>query len=118
MIEEARAAGYDPNTEFIFIDVDASERFSQWRANESFTLTRARTKSGGWFITCRARRTTTKEMLMLQGIDPAVVGDFEKMPRTHFNTAIGNGMSANVLERLLPKIAYAAGILRKEVIDV
>ena len=112
-MEEAKEAGYDPDKTPIFVDVDASEGFRQWRAQESMTLTRTRAKSGGFYLTSHSRRLTTSEMLKLQGIHPRLVGDLTKIPTGEANASIGNAMSANILERLLPRIAYATGLIKE-----
>ena len=112
-------AGYNPEKVPIFIDIDASQAYRQWRAEESMTLTRARSKAGGWYVTSLGRRMDTEEMLKLQGLVPNVMRwtkdpELQKICcKTHFNAAIGNAMSGNVLERLLPKVAHATGVIKR-----
>ena len=59
------------------------------------------------------------EMCKLQGMVPTNIGDYMKLVKSIniFNGAIGNAMSANVLERLLPSVAYACGLLEKRIAD-
>ena len=64
----------------------------------------------------RWRRTSTTELLRLQGMTPqkwrCVVS------KTQFGYQIGNAMSQNVLERLLVKLLPAAGLVKpSEVTD-
>ena len=49
--------------------------------------------------------------MKLQGMVPENVGPNESFPRRDIDAAIGNAMSATVLERLLPAVAYATGVL-------
>ena len=54
----------------------------------------------------------TEEMLRFQGIDIRSLSGHEKGIRCkEFNAAIGYAMSANILERLLPRVAFASGCL-------
>ena len=81
-------------------------------------MTRARSTTGGWYLLPHGRKMTTNEMLKVQGIVPGVASPDEyDIPERAFNAAIGNGMSVNVLERLLPRVAWAAGLLKRKVKD-
>jgi site-specific DNA-cytosine methylase len=115
-VSEAKSAGYDPDVTSIFVDVDASESFRQWKAEESMTLTRTRSKAGGWYVTTHKRRTSTEEMLMLQGMRPDII-NVQKLGRVSLNSAIGNAMSANVLERLFSRLLWVSGVVNNKIKD-
>lgn len=110
-LNESTEAGYKPHKTPIFVDVDASEAFRQWRASQCMTLTRTRTQSGGYYVTSLDRRLTTAEMLKLQGVVPENIGDTRGIPTREINASIGNAMSACVLERILPRVAWVIGHL-------
>jgi len=116
-LDEIMDFGLDPNKVTIMVDVDASEKFRQWRVLESPSITRTRAKSGGWYLSTHNRRTCTEELMKLQGMKPESVGEYTKYPRTEINAAVGNAMSVNVLERLLPRVAFASGAMAGEIPD-
>ena len=111
-LEEARAKGYNPETTPIFVDVAAGKSFEQWTAHICPCLTRSRGQSGGFWVSTLGRKMTVPELFKLQGIRPADV-PWEKsdITRTAIGGAIGNAMSVNVLQRLLPEVCYAAGLI-------
>ena len=57
-------------------------------------------------------------MLILQGMQPNRV-DWRaiKVPEGSFGHMIGNSMSVNVLERLLPRVLLASGLLEGKPVD-
>ena len=73
----------------------------------------------GWqcYHTARKRRHSTAEMRKLQGIRPENVCTYRKMSPAVLTAAGGNAMSACVLERLLPRIAYAIGCIPERMPD-
>ena len=76
------------------------------------TLTRARAMAGGYYVTSLKRRTDTEEMMHMQGISSASLGDWvPHLKRTDVNAAIGNAMSVNVGERLLFSLFTICGYL-------
>ena len=56
-------------------------------------------------------------MLKLQGIRPEHMRKYRGMSPGVLNAAVGNAMSACVLERLLPRIAYAIGCIPERMPD-
>ncbi len=110
--EELRKTGMNPERRPIFIDICASRQFSMWRVNECPCLTHARGQSGGYWITTHKRKMTVEEMMGFQGIQPTTV-PWQRLgiSKTRMGAAVGNAMSVNVLERLLPRVCYAAGII-------
>ena len=116
-IRQAKQKGYDPEVQNIFVDLDASERFAPWRHDLCPCITRTRAASAGFYITSRKRRLSTAEMLKLQGIRPENMRKYRGMSPGVLNAAVGNAMSACVLERLLPRIAYAIGCIPERMPD-
>ena len=116
-IRQAKQKGYDPEVQNIFVDLDASERFAGWRHDLCPCITRSRAASAGFYITSRKRRLSTAEMLKLQGIRPENMREYRGMAPGVLNAAVGNAMSACVLERLLPRIAYAIGCIPERMPD-
>ena len=82
----------------------------------SMTLTKTRSKAGGWYVSTHGRRLTTEEMLKLQGMRPDLVG-MDCVGRASLNAAVGNAMSANVLERIFGRVLYACGVFKSKVTD-
>ena len=80
------------------------------------TLTRARGASGGFYLSTHRRRLDQIEMLEFQGIPPHYFAK-TNLSRCVLNAAIGNAMSCNVLERLIPKAVYATGMLKRPIAD-
>ena len=56
-------------------------------------------------------------MLKLQGIRPENMRKYQGMSSRALKAAVGNAMSACVLERLLPRIAYAIGCIPERMPD-
>ena len=56
--------------------------------------------------------------MKLQGILPKSLRKYSGLPRGVLNGALGNAMSACVLERLLPQIAWATGSIPELMPDV
>ena len=76
------------------------------------SLTRARTQSGGWWVSTHRRRLTTSEMLKLQGMRPDLVG-MNRLAPNILKPAIGNAMSANVIEMIVCRLLYTCGLCPK-----
>ena len=101
----------------MFVDVVASESWAGWKLNVCPCITRRRSANAGIYITSRKRRISTAEMLKLQGIRPENMRKYHGMSAGVLNAAVGNAMSACVLERLLPRIAYAIGCIPERMPD-
>ena len=65
----------------------------------------------------RKRTLLTTEMLKFQGIVPCNIRNYRRLPRTVFNGAIGNAMSACVLERLLLAAAWSSSCIDEPLED-
>ena len=97
----------------IATDIDASESFGQWTADYLPCITATRGKSGGFYINTRGRRTTVTELMRAQGMVPSRVNRWDRyMSRGDMGHALGNAMSVAVLDRVLPRALWSAGILK------
>ena len=88
--------GFDPKTEPIVVDCDASAKRISWSHNVSPCITRSRYR--GHWLTSRDRRMNLNEMLRLQGMNPEELD--VNIPTTDFGRMIGNSMSVNVVQRI------------------
>ena len=96
------------------VDVFAAKNFENLGVGVSPCITASRAKAGGFLINNQHRMTTTYELGRLQGFTTAMVDKMvaaSGVDSADVRTAIGNAMSVNVLVRLLPRVAYAAGLL-------
>ena len=92
------------------VDCDASKQKSHYMKNVSPCLTRSRNK-GHWWLIHKSRRTSIREMMRLQGIDP---DKFKQVvPDSVMGQQLGNAMSVNVVERILASALTAAGLTHK-----
>lgn len=102
----------------IVVEIDSGEEFGSWTAGYTPCITASRGKPRGFFITIHGRRIRVNEMMRCQGMQPKRMRKWYKsMPRGVIGHAIGNAMSVCVLERLLPRVMYSAGILAKRPVD-
>ena len=111
--EKLKKAGLNVDRQTCLIDVHASSKFSQATVGSSPCITATRGMQGGFYITNRQRMTNVKELGRLQGLPTTCV---ERMLRSgvaqkHVGHAAGNGMTVNVVLRLLPRALYSAGLL-------
>lgn len=113
-MREAKKAGYDPDKDVIFADIESSAGFGQWTKDIMPTLTRSRGGDCGFYVSTRRRKISVDEMLRFQGFRPDTVEWREaKMSRCEVGRALGNAMSCTVLERLLPRVLVTGGLLAK-----
>ena len=81
----------------------------------SATLTASRGKEHGWYLPWRSQKISSVEMARLQALPDSLVAAW----RCHgvcdkdIGFALGNAVSANVLERLLSKVLSIAGLVGK-----
>ena len=109
---QMRNKGFDPELTNAFVDIDATKDFMYWTTSPMMCLTKARGTTG-YFVTSRGRRLAVSEMLRFQGFRPETVGwQAAKLGRTVVGQACGNAMSCNSLERVLPRLAYCAGLVQ------
>jgi len=103
--------GADPAADPCFVDTGASLKWSSVMVGRSPCLTATRCASGGHFMTHRGRLMTISEMCRLQGLPPDRINYMKaNISPKKFATAIGNMMSVNVLQRILPPLLNSAGL--------
>jgi hypothetical protein len=78
--------------------------------NRSPCLTKARSSSGGHWLTTRGRRMSRAEMLRLFAIKPARL-NFNMVSSRKAGGMIGNAIAVNVLERIFCRLLPAAGLV-------
>lgn len=102
----------DPSAQTCFVDTGASPKWSSAMIGISPCLTATRCSQGGHYITSKCRMMTMSEMCRLQGFPPDRF-DYHGagISKSKFARAVGNAMSVNVLQRLLPGVLEAAGLL-------
>jgi site-specific DNA-cytosine methylase len=110
-----RIAACGLRQESLVIDLHAGQNFQHWTRGYTPCLTAARCKSKGYYVTRLSRCLTIADMLLLQGMRSDRI-DWRSLnvPEGSFGHMIGNSMSVNVLERLLPRVLVAAGLLAKD----
>ena len=95
----------------IIVDIRASKGFAHYTVNGMPTITSTRAVARAWWVADLGRQISTKEILFLQGFEADAI-DYKSAgvsdQRIYHMT--GNAMSANILERLLPKVLDAVGI--------
>ena len=103
----------------IVVDIDAGAAFSQWQYHKSPTLTRTRSRSGGFWLSTHERRMTQDEMMKIQGLTLHSFGDYFELgiTRAAVNTAIGNAMSCNIIERLCCKALCTVALVEEPMAD-
>ena len=107
-IDIISAGGDNPFKCDAIADIDGTTL--QWNHEHSPCLTRGR-PYGHWVL-CRGRRQSIDERLRLMGIPNDLV-TYKGIPgvsERQMGQMIGNGMSTNVLERILTRLVDAAGL--------
>ena len=111
--------GVDPCKKACLIDVYASQRFAQVQVGVCPCITKTRAAQGGFYVTHKHRMTTARELGRMQGWPTSTIDHLLKHGATIPKVAgcIGNGMSVNVILRLLPRVLRAAGLINTNVAD-
>ncbi len=92
------------------VDVQAGANFEQVTENYIPCLTRGRAKGGGYYIWGKKRMMTINEMARCQGTDLKRL-DVSMFSRTSISAALGNAMTRSALDRIMPRLLFAAGLL-------
>jgi DNA (cytosine-5)-methyltransferase 1 len=105
LLEKIEMKGGDPFYEPWIMDCDGSPDFTKAFMGVSPCITRSRGQ--GHWLSCMGRRMNLKEVLRLQGF----ADSFENVvTERQLRLMLGNGMSLNVLERILCRLLPAAGL--------
>ena len=107
----------NPDQTTCLIDVFASPKFAQSKVGACPCITATRGSQGGFYITNRNRMTTMMELGRLQGWPTKCILRMFNAPgvsRKQVGHSIGNGMTVNVMLRLLPRVLYSAGLIAEK----
>ena len=112
---KAYAAGVDPRTIPVLVDVDCSPAYAVYGVNIAKTITRARGQAGGPWVSTRGRRTSMTELMKLQGIDDGEVPwAAAGLTKRQVGMMVGNSMSVPVIGMVLAEALYAAGLTTRK----
>ena len=114
-----KKAGISLGSETFMMDLQAGKGFGCCVRGKSPCLTYARGKTGGYYISTQNRYTNINEMGRLQGFTTEEVGAIVKSGATksQIGAAFGNAMHKMVLDRIVPKVLYAAGLCDEKIED-
>jgi site-specific DNA-cytosine methylase len=110
-LRHAAKQGVELATSRIVVDIGASCKFSHYSVDQFPTITSTRAISCDWWIADLGRRVTTDELMFLQGFEKGSI-DYKaaKVSEQRVRHMVGNAMSMNILERLLPRALSSVGI--------
>ncbi|MCP4242477.1 MAG: DNA cytosine methyltransferase [bacterium] len=116
--EYLKRKGINPDEQPGVVDIGACKKLRACMVGISPCLTCGRAAAQRLYVTSYRRVLTMEEMMQLQGVAPARV-DWAKIgtSKTKAGHIIGNAMSVNVLERVLPRALFAAGLLSRPPAD-
>ena len=97
----------------IIVDIGGTSKFAHYTVDEFPTITATRAVSFAFWVADLGRRVTLNELALLQGFDPSTFNckHDAKVSDARLAHMIGNAMSHNVLERLLPRVLDSIDIL-------
>ena len=113
------AAKTSPSKHFVAVDVGCSDRFARYKVGLHPCLTASRAQQFGWWWSLVGRRATLPELCRCQGCD---LDDFSGWCEQGITEAamahmVGNAMSLNVIERVLIRACWSAGLVRTKPFD-
>ena len=102
--------GVDVYQDNIVVDIGCSMSHLTKQVNVFPTITATRGRSRAWWLLRQGRQATVRDLCRLQGV-PDGTFDIEgcKITPAVLGHMVGNMMSVNVLERLLPRVLDAIG---------
>lgn len=106
----ANKLGYNVKKDIIFVDIDASQAYRHLTRDLCPCLTKSRGRCGGYYLMHAQRRMSLDDIMRLQGFNPKDLAA-SSLQKTALGAALGNAMSVNILERLLPRVCYSAGLV-------
>ena len=106
--------GINPFIRPVCIDTGNSEEWMHHSVDHVMTLTRTHCQSFSHWCTSKGAFLTVQDYMRLQGLDPCSI-DYESAGLSSRDVAgmLGNCMSGNVLEFLLPCVLHSAGFISK-----
>ena len=109
-LKSIREDGGEPSKEWWFIDVDATDKYVYWMHDTCPCLTKSRGQHG-FYVTKLKGMMIPTEIAKLQGYDPSVLRMNDSgISRSAWGKVLGDAMSLNVLQRVLSKALFAAGL--------
>ncbi len=110
-LRHAAKQGVEISKSRIVVDIGASSKFAHYSVDQFPTITSTRAVGCDWWIADLGRRVTTSELMFLQGFEKGSV-DYvaAKVSEQRVRHMVGNAMSMNILERLLPRLLSSVGI--------
>lgn len=98
------------------VDANAGKSFRHAMAGCSPCITRSRGRSNGHYLFALSRFMSCEEIGRLQGFPIKTIKALQlAAPDADLGGAFGDAMSLNILLRLLPRVLYAAGLVRSVV---
>ena len=111
-IQKAKDKGIDLHHTTLVVDAGASERYQHRSVNVMPCVTRARGQGRGYLLMRHAwcRWARTRDVARVQGIN------FKRyntsgLSKRQLGAMVGNAMSRNILDRVLPRVLYSVGAL-------
>lgn len=106
--------GIDPRQVPVAIDVGCSQKYATFGIDVSRTLSQARAKTGGFWISSRGRYMTTNEMLKVSGFQSSEMPDWNQhVSKTQLQGMLGNCVPIPLVGCVLQNALYAAGLISK-----
>ena len=105
----------DLHQQSLVVDIGSSEHRLGYMINRWPTITAKRASEFGYWCVDLGRRVQLADLLKLQGISPSFPGLQEclrnkKVKEGRVAHMLGNSMSVNVMERLLPRVLYLINV--------
>ena len=94
----------------LVVDIGCTDQFSNYAVDCFPALTANRCSGEGWWIVDLGRQATLRDFFLLQGHAQEVPYAAAKVSPVRMAHMLGNSMSLNVLERLLPRLLALAKI--------
>lgn len=113
------AKGIDPRKEFVVVDIGVSMDWALSMAHVMPTLTATRASGCGWWLSTVGRKIELEELFRFQGLEMRDCGDFGAAGLTpsHIGHMLGNSLSLNVIERVLRRALWSAGLVASRLPD-
>ena len=104
---------FEETSDIYALDARASEKYRHLHKNYTPTVTKARGACGGFVLLSRGlcRWLSMVESGKLQGTDISRL-NLTGISRTQLGMMVGNAMSRNIMDRVLPRLLHAASLIR------
>lgn len=111
--------GINPRRNFLAVDVDGSDKFQSVGHDAMPTITAQRGRACAWWLSLVGRRINLPELFKFQGLRSAELGDWQSagISDGHMGHMLGNAVSLNVVERIMSRALFSAGLVRRRLPD-